>query len=133
MATELCSLNLYLYSAWTDPLGDDSLCGYPWYDDLRVSHSRYDCKDSAESEQKGILYPSQAHYDFRYTIRMGFVFAGYRIGYEWWEAVVMIRKCAFVLLSIFLRTYGASPQVVAASMVLFAAGVIIAPGFVLPG
>ena len=52
---------------------------------------------------------------------MGFVFAGYRIGYEWWEAVVMIRKCAFVLLSIFLRTYGASPQVVAASMVLVAA------------
>ena len=33
----------------------------------------------------------------------------------------MIRKCAFVLLSIFLRTYGASPQVVAASMVLVAA------------
>ena len=51
---------------------------------------------------------------------MGFVFAGYRIGYEWWETVVMIRKCAFVLSSIFLRTYGASPQVVAASMVLIA-------------
>jgi hypothetical protein len=49
------------------------------------------------------------------------MFAGYRQGYEWWEAVVMLRKCAFVLLSIFLRTYGASPQVVAASMVLIVA------------
>ena len=37
------------------------------------------------------------------------------------EAVVMLRKCAFVLLSIFLRSYGASPQVVAASMVLIVA------------
>lgn len=71
--------------------------------------------------KKGTLYPSQAHYNSRWTMRMGFVFAGYRLGYEWWEAVVMIRKCAFVLLSIFLRTYGASPQVVAASMVLIAA------------
>jgi hypothetical protein len=71
--------------------------------------------------KKGTLYPSQAHYNSRWTMRMGFVFAGYKIGYEWWEAVVMIRKCAFVLLSIFLRTYGASPQVVAASMVLVAA------------
>ena len=33
----------------------------------------------------------------------------------------MIRKCAFVLLSVFLRQYGASPQVVAASIVLFLA------------
>lgn len=33
----------------------------------------------------------------------------------------MIRKCGFVLLSVFLRTYGASPQVVAASLVLIAA------------
>ena len=33
----------------------------------------------------------------------------------------MLRKCAFVLLSIFLRSYGASPQVVAASMVLIMA------------
>ena len=33
----------------------------------------------------------------------------------------MLRKCAFVLLSIFLRSYGASPQVVAASMVLIVA------------
>ena len=69
---------------------------------------------------RGTLYPSQANYDSRWTMRMGFVFAGYRLGYEWWEAVVMMRKCAFVLLSIFLRTYGASPQVVAASMVLIA-------------
>ena len=54
--------------------------------------------------RKGTLYPSQSNYDSRWTMRMGFVFAGYRLGYEWWEAVVMLRKCAFILLSIFLRT-----------------------------
>ena len=68
--------------------------------------------------RKGALYPSQDRYNSRWTIRMGFVFAGYRLGYEWWEAVVMFRKCGFVLLSIFLRSYGPAPQVVAASMVL---------------
>jgi hypothetical protein len=67
------------------------------------------------------LYPSQRHYDPRWTLRIGFMFAGYRMGYEWWESVVMLRKCAFVLLSIFLRSYGASPQVVASAMVLIAA------------
>ena len=71
--------------------------------------------------RKGHLYPTQAKYEPRWTLRLGFMFAGYRQGYEWWEAVVMLRKCAFVLLSIFLRTYGASPQVVAASMVLIVA------------
>ena len=34
---------------------------------------------------------------------------------------VMLRKCAFVLLSVFLRQFGATPQVVAASIVLFLA------------
>ena len=33
----------------------------------------------------------------------------------------MLRKCGVVLLSVFLRSYGASPQVVAASMVLIGA------------
>ena len=33
----------------------------------------------------------------------------------------MLRKCAFVLLSVFLKQYGASPQVVMASIVLFLA------------
>lgn len=71
--------------------------------------------------KKATLYPSQLKYNSRWTMRMGFMFAGYRKGYEWWETVVMLRKCAFVLLSVFLRTYGTSPQVVAASMVLSAA------------
>lgn len=54
----------------------------------------------------------------KYTIRFGFMFAGYEEGYEWWETVVMLRKCCFVLLAIFLRQYGAASQVVAASLVL---------------
>ena len=69
----------------------------------------------------GKLFAHQKHYDARFTIRFGFMFAGYREGYEFWECVVMLRKCAFVLLSVFLRQYGASPQVVAASIVLFLA------------
>jgi hypothetical protein len=67
------------------------------------------------------LYVHQTHYDPKWTLRYGFVFAGYKEGYEWWESVIMLRKCCFVVLSIFLQTYGTTPQVVAASMVLSAA------------
>ena len=49
------------------------------------------------------------------------MFAGYKEGYEWWESMVMLRKCCFVLLAIFLKQYGAAPQVVAASLVLVVA------------
>ena len=68
--------------------------------------------------QKLKLYPSQKHYESKWTLRFGFMFAGYREKYEWWEAVVMLRKCCFVILAIFLRQYGAASQVVAASLVL---------------
>ena len=71
--------------------------------------------------RKQALYPSQSRYAPRWTTRFGFMFAGYQEGYEFWESVVMLRKCAFVLMSIFLRQYGPAPQVVAASMILVAA------------
>jgi len=67
------------------------------------------------------LYPSQKHYESKWTLRFGFMFAGYKEGYEWWESMVMLRKCCFVLLAIFLKQYGAAPQVVAASLVLVVA------------
>ena len=57
------------------------------------------------------LYHDQEKYDPKWTLRYGFVFAGYRSGYEWWESIIMLRKCCFVLLSIFLGVYGATPQV----------------------
>ena len=71
--------------------------------------------------RKGTLYVHQERYDPKWTLQYGFVFAGYREGYEWWESTIMLRKCCFVVLSIFLRRYGMTPQVVAASMVLSAA------------
>ena len=64
------------------------------------------------------LYPSQKLYDPKWTMRLGFVYAGYREGYEWWESVIMARKCMFVLLSVYLRAYGPSPQVVSSAIVL---------------
>ena len=64
------------------------------------------------------LYPSQKNYQSKWTLRFGFMFAGYREGYEWWETVVLLRKCFFVLLAIFLKQYGPAPQVVAASLIL---------------
>ena len=67
------------------------------------------------------LYPSQENYQSKWTLRFGFMFAGYREGYEWWESVVMLRKCLFVLLAIFLKPYGPAPQVVAASLILVVA------------
>ena len=45
------------------------------------------------------LYPSQQHYESKWTLRFGFMFAGYKEGYEWWESMVMLRKCCFVLLA----------------------------------
>ena len=67
------------------------------------------------------LYPSQENFQPKYTIRYGFMFAGYDIGFEWWESVVMFRKMSFVMLAIFLRQYGAAAQVTAASLVLISA------------
>jgi hypothetical protein len=69
----------------------------------------------------GRLFALQADYDAKSTIRFGFMFAGYREGYEFWECVVMLRKCAFVLLSVFLRQFGTAAQVVSAAIVLFLA------------
>ena len=69
----------------------------------------------------GKLYPTQPHYEPKWTMRIGFMFAGYRQGYEGWESIVMLRKCGFVILSVFLRSYGPSPQVVAASIVIIMA------------
>jgi hypothetical protein len=64
------------------------------------------------------LYPYQRNYKPQWTIRLGFMFAGYREGYEWWESAVLVRKALVFLLSIFLKSYGTTPQVVAAGMVL---------------
>jgi hypothetical protein len=64
------------------------------------------------------LYPHQNRYEPRWTMRFSFMFAGYREGFEWWESVVMARKCLFVLMAIFLRLYGPSAQVIASAMVL---------------
>ena len=66
----------------------------------------------------GKLFGDQEHYDHDNTLRYGFVFAGYKPGWEWWESVIMARKCSFVMLAIFLRQYGPACQVVAASIVL---------------
>ena len=68
--------------------------------------------------KKKELYPHQKFYKPRWTIRLGFMFAGYREGFEWWESVVLVRKALVFLLSIFLKSYGTTPQVVAAGMVL---------------
>ena len=67
------------------------------------------------------LYPSQENYQSKWTLRFGFMFAGYKEGYEWWESVVLLRKCLFVLLAIFLKQYGPAPQAVAASLILVVA------------
>ena len=64
------------------------------------------------------LYSTQKNYQSKWTLRFGFMFAGYEEGYEWWESIVLLRKCLFALLAIFLKQYGPAPQVVAASLIL---------------
>jgi hypothetical protein len=70
------------------------------------------------SRLKQTLYPHQKHYNPDDTLRYGFLFAGYRPNFEWYETAVLLRKCGFVMLSVFLRKFGAAAQVVAAAMVL---------------
>ena len=48
------------------------------------------------------VIPLQPHYEPKWTLRLGFMFAGYRQGYEAWESIVMLRKCMFVILTVFL-------------------------------
>jgi hypothetical protein len=68
-------------------------------------------------EEDGNWSPNES-FEPRWTLRFGFFFAGYRPGYEWWESIVMARKCFFLIMAIFLRAYGPSPQVVTASAIL---------------
>ena len=69
-------------------------------------------------EQK--LYTYQKRYNPKWTIRLGFIFAGYREGFEWWESAVMLRKCATTIFSIFLRNYGFVAQMIAALVIMAA-------------
>ena len=78
-------------------------------------------KKLIQQRKKHTLYHDQQHYNPKWTLRYGFIFAGYRHGFEWWESIIMMRKCCFVLLSIFLGAYGATAQCVASSMILVAA------------
>ena len=71
--------------------------------------------------KKQTLYCHQEQYDPKWTLQYGFIFAGYREGFEWWESVIMLRKCCFILLSIFLGVYGTTSQCVGASMILMTA------------
>lgn len=71
--------------------------------------------------RKHTLYVDQKNYNPRWTLQYGFIFAGYRHGFEWWESIIMMRKCCFVLLSIFLGAFGATAQCVASSMILLVA------------
>jgi hypothetical protein len=64
------------------------------------------------------LYMTQNDFEPRWTLMFGFMFAGYRENFEWWESLVMLRKCAFVLLGIFVQPYGPAAQVVCAASVL---------------
>jgi hypothetical protein len=64
------------------------------------------------------LYMTQKDFEPRWTLMFGFMFAGYRENFEWWESLVMLRKCAFVLLGIFVQPYGPAAQVVCAASVL---------------
>jgi hypothetical protein len=53
--------------------------------------------------QQKVLYADDVNYKPHWTIRYGFVFAGYEPKYAWWEMVVLIRKAAFVLVTVFTR------------------------------
>eukprot|EP00946_MAST-07B_sp_MAST-7B-sp1_P004576 g4576.t1 len=65
-----------------------------------------------------VLYSQDENYQPRWTYRYGFLFAGYEPDVAYWEVVVLIRKAAFVLVTIFTRPAGMAAQIMAAVLVL---------------
>jgi hypothetical protein len=117
LLTEALSVECYSFEHWS-LIG---LFGIPGISIYIVIVPTLIALQLIRQRRKQTLYPTQFNYQSKWTLRFGFMFAGYKKGYEWWEVVVMLRKCCFVLLAVFLRPYGAAPQVVAASCVLVAA------------
>merc|ERR1711871_274555 len=68
--------------------------------------------------RKGVLYSHSKNYEPGWTYRYGFLFAGYEPKYAFWEIVVLVRKAAFVLVTVFTRPAGMAAQVMAAVLVL---------------
>ena len=56
--------------------------------------------------QKKVLYSHSENYEPGWTYRYGFLFAGYEPKYAFWEIVVLVRKAAFVLVTVFTRPAG---------------------------
>ena len=67
--------------------------------------------------QKKVLYSHSENYEPGWTYRYGFL-AGYEPKYAFWEIVVLVRKAAFVLVTVFTRPAGMAAQVMAAVLVL---------------
>ena len=73
--------------------------------------------------KKGVLHRHDSHYEPRWTYRFGFLFAGYEPQYAFWEIVVLVRKAAFVLVTVFTRPAGMAAQVmVSITFLLFQMG-----------
>ncbi len=68
--------------------------------------------------KKEVLYSYNKNYEPAWTYRYGFLYAGYEPNYAFWEIVVLMRKAAFVLVTVFTRPAGMAAQVVAAVLVL---------------
>merc|ERR1712159_250299 len=68
--------------------------------------------------KKHVLYHFSEHFEPGWTYRYGFLFAGYEPKYAYWEIVVLVRKAAFVLVTVFTRPAGMAAQVMAAVLVL---------------
>ena len=64
--------------------------------------------------KKHVLYHFSEHFEPGWTYRYGFLFAGYEPKYAYWEIVVLVRKAAFVLTTVFTRPAGMAAQVMAA-------------------
>lgn len=61
--------------------------------------------------RKQVLYRHDKNYEPGWTYRFGFLFAGYEPKYAFWEIVVLVRKAAFVLVTVFTRPAGMAGQV----------------------
>ena len=70
-----------------------------------------------------ILYRNRGNLinDRQVVARYGFLFAGYKIDYWYWEIVILTRKLSLVLLTVFLSSSSSYTQGLTALLIMFAA------------
>lgn len=67
---------------------------------------------------RGVLHGTNSNAKKKWTMRLGFLFAGYEERYAYWETLVLARKAILSFCAIFLSPLGTTVQVTVALLIL---------------